>query len=946
MTTTHPGIVLRRFREVLTAKEARQVSDQELLDRFTGRHEEAAFEALVRRHGPLVLGVCRRVLHNWHDAEDVFQATFLVLARKADSVGRGGSVGSWLYQVAYHMALKARKQAANRKKREERTGPRPEPDPLADVSGRELLGVFDEELQNLPETQRASLVLCYLEGKTRDEAARQLGCSESTLKRRIEQAKERMRKRLARRGVALPAALLATTLAQTATAAVPGTLTAATARAAALVGAGKAAAGVVSARTAALVRDSLRALTVGKLKPVGAILVAISLLGTVAGLSTLGAPAAGAPEAVAEDAPAPAAKDSPRSGQPAPEHDRTMTVAGQVLGPDGKPVAAAQVAVLAQGTRRRADGEPAVERLGLTKADGEGRFEVQVRRTSGAREYRVDVLAVAAGYGLGWQALHPDAEQPQAVVRLYPGQPLRGRLVGLQGEPAAGVKVYLAYVTRPGAREEGDALGFSDPREHWEPWPVPVTTDAQGRFVFDGLGRGQVVGLDIRDDRFARQTLQRVEITDREPTLTLQPPQLLEGRVTCEDTGEPVPNARLVVRGVVRKPNEPTFENGEVTARADAQGRFRVNSFPGTSLDVWAYPATGTPYLGVHKEVVWPKGAVQTRLDVPLPRGVLVRGRVTEKASGRPVAGVGVDFWPRLVDNPHYRPDVVTGLWSQVVTGADGTFRIAVLPGPAHLGVQRGTQDFLQRPVWYDHGTGEFLEAPPPGRQQARRWFLAGVADLDVKPGAEPPEVQIALNRGVTVTGRLVGPDGKPAAPARMLCRLAHQTLGYTGLHPVRVQGGRFELPGCDPEKVYPVYFLDAKNELGAVAEVPGKPGDEPITVRLAPCGSAVLRLVDGQGGPRPFHQPHPAGLHLLVQPGAPVGAEPAGRQLPEPEKVLLSSVDPLHYSAGPAADAQGRVRLSALIPGATYRIQQGGQVKEFRVEAGKTVDLADIVIP
>src|SRR5262249_21594525 len=145
-------------------------------------------------------------------------------------------------------------------------------------------------------------------------------------------------------------------------------------------------------------------------------------------------------------------------------------------------------------------------------------------------------------------AIHPDAEPPEVTIQLPEGQPLRGRLVGLQGQPADGVKVYLAYVARPGAREESDQVVVFEPRERREPWPQPVVTDAQGRFGLHGLGRGARVGFHIQDARFARQPLHRVEVADKETTLTLQPPQVVEGRVTCEDSGEPVPNARLVVR--------------------------------------------------------------------------------------------------------------------------------------------------------------------------------------------------------------------------------------------------------------------------------------------------------------------------------------------------------------------------------------------------------------
>src|SRR5262249_44169702 len=150
--------------------------DDELLGRFVGRRDEAAFAELVRRHGPMVLGVCRRVLAEAAAAEDAFQATFLVLVRPAASV-RGGTLGHWPYGVACRPAARAQVEALKRKAREGVTPAREPPDPLAEITARELLAALDEELARLPRRYRAPVVLCYLQERTRDEAARELGCS-------------------------------------------------------------------------------------------------------------------------------------------------------------------------------------------------------------------------------------------------------------------------------------------------------------------------------------------------------------------------------------------------------------------------------------------------------------------------------------------------------------------------------------------------------------------------------------------------------------------------------------------------------------------------------------------------------------------------------------------------------------------------------------------------
>jgi RNA polymerase sigma factor (sigma-70 family) len=205
-----------------------QSLDRQLLDRFVSDKDDAAFAALVQRHGPTVLRVCRGVLRDPHRAEDAFQATFLVLVRKARAIRKQKSVGSWLYKVAYRIALGARAGAVLRQSHETQAAGKEPTDLLTEITGRELVTALDEELMQMGDQYRAPLLLCCLEGIARDEAAQVLGWSLSTLKRRLERGRELLRTRLARRGLTLSAVLGATLLAQSATAAVPAALSSST----------------------------------------------------------------------------------------------------------------------------------------------------------------------------------------------------------------------------------------------------------------------------------------------------------------------------------------------------------------------------------------------------------------------------------------------------------------------------------------------------------------------------------------------------------------------------------------------------------------------------------------------------------------------------------------------------------------------------------------------
>jgi RNA polymerase sigma factor (sigma-70 family) len=232
--------LLRTLRRLVAGRKADGLSDQRLVEQYLADRDEGAFAALLERHGRMVLGVCRRVLHDEQLAEDAFQATFLVLARQVRSIRKRGSLASWLHGVAFRLAHKARARAARARRPDTRNVARPPTEPLADVTWREAQTILDEELHRLPETYRSALVLCYLQGRTRDEAAEQLGWSPAQLKGRLDRGRERLRRCLIRRGVGLPTIATILFAADTASATVvPPLLTVATTRAALHLAAGK-----------------------------------------------------------------------------------------------------------------------------------------------------------------------------------------------------------------------------------------------------------------------------------------------------------------------------------------------------------------------------------------------------------------------------------------------------------------------------------------------------------------------------------------------------------------------------------------------------------------------------------------------------------------------------------------------------------------------------------
>ncbi len=977
MARVAEGSLVQQIEVLLEGGSVAGLTDRQLLARFTTERDaarEGAFAALVARHGPMVLDVCRQFLGDLHHAEDTFQAVFLVLARKAGSIRDPELLGNWLYGVALRTARKAKVRLARQRKHEEGDSMRrpgsgssvpvetiAQP-PEQAVLNREQAEALHEEIGRLPGSFRVPVVLCYLEGLSLDEAARRLHWPAGTVHSRLARARDRLRRGLTRRGVVLPAAALAAALdPKPASARVSSLLCETTTRAAIHFAAGQAAGEAASL----LAREVLQSMLFHKLRTIVLALLALTAAATGTGLLAHSL-------AMIKDEPkrspigqqrtTPAAKPQTVSQEPSPGR---MFVTGRVLDPQGKPVPNAAVMIY---TRLKLFDRP----IGFhpvgplvtleSRCDGSGRFRIDVPRTSSSRQDVLGITALAPGYGIGWGELDPDAKEPTADVALRPELVIQGRLLDPQGQPARGVKVSIGYVLHTSLGET-DGPSFSphlpqDPRA----WPEPATTDADGRFTLRSLARELLVGLTVDDPRFASDftvvdtggavfdsrlgfQIPPVKLdTGSDPkklTIALQPVQTITGRVTYADNGKPVPHARLEVSATRKGSGSSRSTDFET----DGDGRFRVNPSPGDRFFLTTQSPDGPPYLSVQRGIDWPKGAVEHSVDLSLPRGVVIGGKVTEEGSGKPVTGAVVRFTP--YDHAEVNP--VGSVPSS--TGLDGSFRIAAPAGPGYLVTQGPSDDYVLREMGAEGG----VYFAKPG---SRRFYAHAYTFLDLKPENSGQEVNVIIRRGVTAKVRVVGPDDRPVQDAKVVSRMILGTPAAGGWkirdrrHLGRVRDGQFELHGLDPETEVPVYFFDSRHELGATVQLSGQSAARgPGTVRLERCGATKARIVGPDG--KSVEKYRGLTLEMIVAPDSRFDSKRENAERLPPGQISPRDLDPTRYEAL-VSDAQGRWVFPGLIPGATYRFidhttfrDPGGSAirKEFTVRPGETLDLGEILI-
>lgn len=910
--------------------------DRTLLARFREVRDPAAFEILVRRHGPRVLAACRKILHDDADADDAFQATFLTFVRDVGRI-RDGAVGGWLAVVAHRTAVRMRRAVARRKAVEARA--RVASGAPADLPWLEACAILHEELDHLPENYRRVLILCYLEGKSRDEAAAELGLTETVVKGALERGRKRLRARLRGRGVALSAGLLATLRETSAAEVAPD-----------------------------LLRQLVRSATDSPVRPVpvvGRVPVVKAVLGVavaaalVIGVAQIVPPREASAEPPAKSPPpAEMKKETAAKPKDTPKDD-VLDVSGRVVGPDGKPAAGAKVFVAARETHPAPGGR--LEAAAV--ADADGRFRVTLNR-----KIQSYVVAAASGFGVDWTNAQEWKEVPDEVVlRLTKDVPITGRVVNTEGKPVPGVRVSPSsiYVPKDGdldayvagwKRDWHDTAGTPDKRLY-----VPldrlqpvVTTDKDGRFTVPGCGGDRIVhlrftgtgiatdtpyvltrpGLDAKVANAAAQASVPVElrIPGQPPLLfgpavefVAAPGKVLAGRVTDADTGKPIPGVRV----------RTLFGFGDsASAVTDKDGAYRLEGLPRERGYHVSTSLPGSNYLGGHGNTPDTPAAV-IAVDVKMSRGVVVTGRVIDKQTGKGViAGIRVTALP---DNKFFgtKPGYDAIRYDRTMTGtdADGRFRIVTIPGPAVVTAQVHSGEKLYGEVMCPYRRA----VPDPDHKDRFRfdgddWTFATAAGLDflgaenaykvvdVKEKGET-KVDLFVDRGKTATIRVEGPDGKPLAGV--------WAGGITEHWPTT-----FHLPeatttvfALDPAKPRTLSCVHLEKKLGGTATVRGDEKD-PVVVRLAPLGSVTGTFTDLDGVPL-------AGA--TVEPNW-------------SDRLRWYLYRELDRSAPPVkTDKDGKFRIDGIVPGAMFglSVSKGNvayigepRIGQRKVDAGQVRDL------
>lgn len=616
--------------------------------------------------------------------------------------------------------------------------------------------------------------------------------------------------------------------------------------------------------------------------------------------------------------------------------DQLLVLDGQVVGSSGEPIAGAEIAVLAA----LADAFiPPTGSVVLAEAVSSNDGTFRISTPSVPHWQRKKIWVVARHSRHAFANLRLDDGRLQQSIRLELGnaRSVRGSIIGPDGRPLGGAGVRLIAF----AGKESFASVENTPR--FDAWPSEVRTNPDGTFELKEIPTADDairLTVEVSHEKFATQQLPMNVMTDRKDAaqdapspiqLQLEPLRVIRGIVVGRDNQQPIADAWMQVVTTDSNQTGDLHHKGRI-AKTDGDGRFECRCTPASNMVIYVYPPTGSPYPAfVHSNRAWPQGKSVARRRIEVPRGVEIDGRVVDQ-NGEPVEGAILTYWvqrqkrERLPQVSGHDADMV--YWAseerRIVSGSDGTFEVAVLPGPGYLLAKAPSPDFVSRHISY----GEVLSNEPAG-------FLFNIeAAMKINPAykAKSASVIVKMQVGVQVELVVQRPDGQPVSDALLLdphfTQNRNKYDASSTYRSIPVRNGAVTVRGIDRSAPKEVYVLDVKNQLGAVVSLTKEDCETGRRmVKLQPCGSARAQLVDEQGVPMAERVIYGNGLHLdvlLLARGPGNNAvdnwndDISGYPLMRFVNWRMTGLDkPRHRSL--MTDGDGFVTFPTLIPGADY---------------------------
>jgi RNA polymerase sigma factor (sigma-70 family) len=913
--------VVRRLRIAAGPGPSEELTDRQLLDRYLRRKDEAAFAGLVGRHERTVLAACRHVLTDPADVSDAFQATFLVLLQNARRVSWHSSLGGWLFAVAHRVAVSARRKALRRTETEGRAAARTSQaaDP-PDLSWREACHVLHEELDQLRDTYRLPLLLCYLDGMPRDEAAKRLGLTVDAIRGRLDRGRDKLRDRLRRRGITLSAGLFA---------AIAGVSAATSMRAPNLVEATVAATRTGPSSSVAALLHGARPMILATKTAIALAVVLVALIPF--GLGAGQRPASGeGPKKV--DPPATAAKTNVDS------------IHGRVFAPDGKPLAGAKLL-------RIRDGE--AKELGTTAADGRFLITPAKDQSGGHLVVRAD------GVGIDFVELAKIDPKSELELRTVVDLPVRGRVIDTEGKPVAGAWV-------KGDQFGAFAAGSLDPlldewkklnamsgrpygdRTIWSGMGVLFSgeTDKDGRFEFRGLGAERFLvmragkagftereacianrkGLDAK--QYNPSAVSTWQLYGPEPTIIVEREKLVRGRVTEAGTGKP----RAGVHVILSRREGGDLLRLPIGAWTDKDGNYEIRGARkagGYMVEVKSDATTA--HMACQGSSGDTPGYDPIVINLEVKKGVIITGRMIDKSTGDPV--VGFAMAGVLSGNPFAKdfPSFENSAWFRMhETDKEGRFRVVAIAGPVILMGGPNSWDEMKKfkcPVrdpkylkYYAKEGGDFIAYYTTGGAITPVQGAFGKV-LEIRADATEVTHNIELEPADSLPVKIRDADGKP---------VANTVITGQG-----IRGGALPRP-CDADTC-PIFRLEAgkprlivvfEPKLKLVGTLTLKGEEKDPVVKLGPAGSGKGRLLNTRGEAA-------AGVEIEVR---------YSDRAAQDAHALLQKDRPV------VTDKDGTFVIDGLVPGVDFQIayKRAGSTANIvgpghRAVAGDTLTLGDL---